>query len=53
MRVFVSSGYSRESEIEKMMKKGCNGFIVKPFDMVTLSEKLNTVLRSPVGGQGR
>jgi PAS domain S-box-containing protein len=53
MRVLVSSGYSRESEIEKMMKKGCNGFIVKPFDMVTLSEKLNTVLRSPVGGQGR
>jgi two-component system, cell cycle sensor histidine kinase and response regulator CckA len=53
MRVLVSSGYSRESEIEKMIEKGCNGFIVKPFDMVTLSEKLNTVFRSPAGGQGR
>ncbi|WP_457552884.1 response regulator [Desulfobacula sp.] len=47
MRILVSSGYSRESEIEKMMKKGCNGFILKPFDMATLSEKLNTVFNSP------
>ncbi len=47
MRVLVSSGYSRETEIEKMMKKGCNGFISKPFDIAKLSEKLNTVFTNP------
>jgi len=45
MRVLVSSGYSRETEIEKMMEKGCNEFILKPFDMEALSEKLNTVFK--------
>ncbi|MBL6995005.1 response regulator, partial [Desulfobacula sp.] len=48
MRVLVSSGYSRETEIQKMMKKGCNGFISKPFDIVKLSEKLNTVFKTPL-----
>ncbi len=47
MRVLMSSGYSREAEIEKMMKKGCNEFILKPFDVAALSEKLNTVLKTP------
>ena len=47
MRVLVSSGYSREAEIEKMMKKGCNEFILKPFDVAALSEKLNTVFKTP------
>jgi DNA-binding NarL/FixJ family response regulator len=46
MRVLVSSGYSRETEIEKMMKKGCNGFILKPFDIAKLSEKLNTIFKN-------
>ena len=46
MRILVSSGYSRETEIEKMMKKGCNGFISKPFDIVKLSEKLNTIFKT-------
>jgi len=50
MRVLVSSGYSREIEIQKMMKKGCNGFISKPFDIVKLSEKLNTVFKTPLRG---
>jgi PAS domain S-box-containing protein len=46
MRVLVSSGYSREAEIEKMMKKGCNDFILKPFDVAALSEKLNIVFNA-------
>jgi two-component system cell cycle sensor histidine kinase/response regulator CckA len=50
MRVLVSSGYSRETEIQKMMKKGCNGSISKPFDIVKLSEKLNTVFKTPLRG---
>ena len=47
MRVLVSSGYSREAEIEKMMEKGCNEFILKPFDVASLSEKLNKVFKIP------
>ncbi len=47
MKVLVSSGYSRENEIDEMMEKGCNGFILKPFDVATLSEKINAVLKMP------
>ncbi|MCP3876225.1 MAG: response regulator [Desulfobacteraceae bacterium] len=47
MKVLVSSGYSRETEIDKMMEKGCVGFILKPFDVATLSEKLNMVFAMP------
>ena len=46
IKVLVSSGYSREEEIEKMMEKGCDGYILKPFDMATLSKKLDLVLKT-------
>ena len=46
IKVLVSSGYSREEEIEKMMQKGCDGYILKPFDMATLSKKLDGVLKA-------
>nr|NJM04005.1 response regulator [Desulfobacula sp.] len=45
IKVVVSSGFSREEEIEKMVKKGCDGYILKPFDMSTLSKKLDAVLK--------
>lgn len=45
MKVLVSSGYSREEEIEKMMEKGCNEYILKPFDVATLSKKLKAVFK--------
>jgi PAS domain S-box-containing protein len=47
MKVMMSSGFSREAQIEKMMEKGCNGFILKPFDVATLSEKLNGLFKTP------
>jgi len=46
IKVLVSSGYSREEEIKKMMQKGCDGYILKPFDMATLSKKLDIVLKT-------
>lgn len=46
IKIIVSSGYSREEEIEKMMQKGCDGYILKPFDMATLSRKLDGVLKT-------
>ncbi len=42
-RVLVSSGYSKQEEINQMMEKGCNDFIHKPFDVAMLSEKLSTI----------
>lgn len=46
LKVLVSSGYSREEEIEKMLQKGCDGYILKPFDMATLSKKMDHVLKA-------
>ncbi|WP_022664429.1 response regulator [Desulfospira joergensenii] len=46
IRVLVSSGYSREEEINEMLEKGCNDFILKPFDVAMLSEKLDSVFNS-------
>jgi CheY-like chemotaxis protein len=46
MKVLVSSGYSKETQIEKMIESGCRGFILKPFDVATLSEKLNGVFKT-------
>ncbi|MFH2091979.1 MAG: response regulator [Pseudomonadota bacterium] len=46
VKVLVSSGYSRETEIKQMMEKGCDAFIFKPFDMATLSEKLKSMIKA-------
>jgi len=46
MRVLVSSGYSKEEELKEMIKKGCDDFILKPFDVVMLSEKLQAVFNT-------
>jgi len=46
IKVLISSGYSREVEIKKMMGNGCNAFILKPFDVATLSEKLRGIFDS-------
>jgi len=46
IKVLISSGYSREVEIKKMMGSGCNAFILKPFDVATLSEKLRGIFDS-------
>jgi len=42
-RVLVSSGYSKEEEFKQMIERGCDDFILKPFDVVMLSEKLRSV----------
>lgn len=45
-RVLVSSGYSREEDLKLMMEKGCDDYILKPFDVAMLSEKLQGVFNS-------
>lgn len=46
VKVILSSGYSMNHDADDIMKRGCNGFIQKPFDIQTLSEKIRAVLDS-------
>jgi len=48
VRVLVSSGYSKEEEIRQMIIKGCTDYILKPFDVVMLSEKLQKVFKTKI-----
>jgi nitrogen-specific signal transduction histidine kinase/CheY-like chemotaxis protein len=42
--VILSSGYAINGQAESIMKKGCNGFIQKPFSVPVLSQKIKQVL---------
>jgi PAS domain S-box-containing protein len=44
MKVLLSSGYSVDGQAQKILNKGCNGFIQKPFSMVELSRKIRTII---------
>ncbi len=43
-KVLLSSGYSIKGEAQKILDRGCNGFIQKPYNLEKLSEKLEVVL---------
>jgi DNA-binding NtrC family response regulator len=38
VRVLLLSGYSIHGEATQILKRGCNGFVQKPFTMMELSE---------------
>lgn len=44
IKVILASGYSLDGQANKIMERGCNGFIQKPFDMKKLSRKIREVL---------
>jgi len=44
MKVLLSSGYSINGQAQKILDKGCDGFIQKPFNMVELSRKIRTII---------
>lgn len=44
IKVLLSSGYSMNNLAKDMLNRGCNGFIQKPFNSVTLSQKVKEVL---------
>ena len=48
VKVLLSSGYSVEGEATEILKKGCNGFIQKPFNLKSLSRKIREVLNKSV-----
>jgi PAS domain S-box-containing protein len=44
--VLLSSGYALNGQAEKIMQRGCNGFIQKPFHITELSQKIRKILDS-------
>ena len=42
--VLLSSGYSIDGKATEVLRKGCNGFIQKPFDIYALSQKVRKIL---------
>ncbi|MGD8765368.1 MAG: PAS domain S-box protein [Desulfobacteraceae bacterium] len=47
VKVLLSSGYSISGQATKILNRGCDGFIQKPFNMKQLSEKIHHII-----GQG-
>lgn len=43
-KVILSSGYSLEGQAAKILEKGCNGFIQKPFNVSDLARKIREIL---------
>jgi CheY-like chemotaxis protein len=44
VKVLLCSGYSLEGQAARIMERGCNGFIQKPFSLDALSNKLRELL---------
>jgi CheY-like chemotaxis protein len=43
VKVLLSSGYSINGQATKILKRGCDGFIQKPFNMNQLAEKIQKI----------
>jgi CheY-like chemotaxis protein len=44
IKVLLSSGYSLNGQAAEILRRGCNGFIQKPFNVTQLSQKLREIL---------
>jgi two-component system cell cycle sensor histidine kinase/response regulator CckA len=44
IKILLSSGYIMEGQATEILKRGCNGFIQKPFSVNELSEKIGEIL---------
>jgi CheY-like chemotaxis protein len=44
LKVLLSSGYSINGEAEEILRRGCNGFIQKPYTMNELSRKIAHII---------
>ena len=49
MPVLLSSGYAINGHADKIMSRGCNGFIQKPYNISDLSNKVRNVLDGKKG----
>ena len=52
IKVILLSGYSINSEAAEILKRGCNGFLQKPFTVKELSQKLLDILDKDGYSQG-
>ncbi len=43
IKVLLSSGYSIDGQATEILKRGCDGFIQKPFNMRQLSQKIREI----------
>ena len=46
IKVLLSSGYSMNGQMKDILKRGCNGFIQKPFSMIELSKIIRQILET-------
>jgi CheY-like chemotaxis protein len=44
VKVLLSSGYSVDGQAAKIMHRGCDGFIQKPFNLNQLAEKIGNIM---------
>jgi signal transduction histidine kinase/ActR/RegA family two-component response regulator len=47
IKTLLSSGYSIDGQAAEILKRGCNGFIQKPFTLDALSQKIRSILDRP------
>ena len=47
IKVLLSSGYGADQQTSELLSRGCSGFIQKPFNMQSLSEKIEEILNGP------
>jgi two-component system cell cycle sensor histidine kinase/response regulator CckA len=52
IKVLLSSGYSVSGEAIKILNRGCDGFIQKPFDIYKISQRIREILESNNGNGG-
>ena len=45
IKVLLSSGYGVDEQTNEVLKRGCRGFIQKPFNMQALSEKIEGIMK--------
>ena len=45
VKVLLSSGYSMDGQAAEILKRGCDGFIQKPFKLHDLSNKLREIIK--------
>jgi len=46
LRIILTSGFTEDYRIRKLIKQGCNGFLQKPFDLKILSQKIRDALNN-------
>jgi PAS domain S-box-containing protein len=44
VKILLSSGYSLNGQASEIMRRGCNGFIQKPFNVKQISRKIREIL---------